>query len=67
MRRWPHGPSTQQEVGMNAPKSQFRIQLTEEQKNQVRNATGKSAEAIELSVEELEERIAPGKVIPGQP
>jgi hypothetical protein len=52
---------------MNAPKSQFRIQLTEEQKNQVRNATGKSAEAIELSVEELEERIAPGKVIPGQP
>jgi hypothetical protein len=52
---------------MNAPKSQFRIQLTEEQKTQVRNATGKSAEAIELSVEELEERIAPGKVTPGHP
>jgi uncharacterized small protein (DUF1192 family) len=37
----------------------FRIALTPEQKEQVRRATGKDAEAIELSVEELEERIAP--------
>jgi len=37
----------------------FRITLTPEQKNQVRKTTGKEAEAIELSVEELEERIAP--------
>jgi uncharacterized small protein (DUF1192 family) len=37
----------------------FRITLTNEQKAQVRKATGKDAEVIELSVEELEERIAP--------
>jgi hypothetical protein len=39
----------------------FRMTLTPEQKDQVRKATGKDAEAIELSVEELEERIAPTK------
>jgi len=39
--------------------SDFRMTLTPEQKEQVRKATGKEAEAIELSVEELEERIAP--------
>jgi uncharacterized small protein (DUF1192 family) len=44
---------------MSSPKEQFRIQLTPEQKSQVKNATGKEAEAVELSVEELEERIAP--------
>lgn len=47
---------------MQNPKEQFRIQLTPEQKSQVRNATGKDAEAVELSVEELEERIAPAKM-----
>ncbi|HEX6104382.1 MAG TPA: hypothetical protein VFZ26_02285 [Gemmatimonadales bacterium] len=45
-------------------KGQFRIELTPEQKAQVRNATGKDAEAVELSVEELEERIAPANVFP---
>jgi hypothetical protein len=45
------------------PKEQFRIHLTPEQKDQVRTATGKDAEAVELSVEELEERIAPSKAI----
>jgi uncharacterized small protein (DUF1192 family) len=39
----------------------FRMTLTPEQKEQVRKTTGKEAEAIELSVEELEERIAPAK------
>ena len=47
---------------MSNPKEQFRIELTPEQKSQVRNATGKEAEAVELSVEELEERIAPAKM-----
>jgi hypothetical protein len=42
-----------------AASSNFRMTLTPEQKDQVRKATGKDAEAIELSVEELEERIAP--------
>ena len=46
---------------MSSPKEQFRIHLTPEQKSQVKNATGKEAEAVELSVEELEERIAPMK------
>ncbi len=42
-------------------KDQIRIELTPEQKATIRNATGKDAEAVELSVEELEERIAPMK------
>jgi uncharacterized small protein (DUF1192 family) len=40
--------------------SNFRLMLTPEQKDQIRKATGKEAEVLELSVEELEERIAPG-------
>jgi uncharacterized small protein (DUF1192 family) len=44
---------------MDSSKGQIRIELTPEQKAKVRNATGKDAEAVELSVEELEERIAP--------
>ena len=47
---------------MSSPKEQFRIKLTPEQKAEVKNATGKEAEAVELSVEELEERIAPTKL-----
>ena len=46
---------------MDNSKSPFRIDLTPEQKAKVRDATGKDAEAVELSVEELEERIAPRK------
>jgi hypothetical protein len=49
------------------PKDQFRIKLTPEQKAQVRTVTGKDAEAVELSVEELEERIAPGRLAPKPP
>jgi hypothetical protein len=44
---------------MSNPKEQVRIQLTPEQMALVKNATGKDAETLELSVEELEERIAP--------
>jgi uncharacterized small protein (DUF1192 family) len=47
---------------MPGSKEPVRIKLTDEQKAAVRNATGKDAEALELSVEELEERIAPGKL-----
>ena len=39
-----------------------RLELTEEQKAQVKAATGKNARAIELNVEELEQRIAPANV-----
>ena len=46
---------------MDSSKGQIRIELTPEQKAKIRNVTGKDAEAVELSVEELEERIAPAK------
>jgi uncharacterized small protein (DUF1192 family) len=46
--------------------SNFRLTLTPEQKEQIRKATGKEAEALELSVQELEERIAPA-LRPGFP
>lgn len=36
-----------------------RIELTPDQKQTVRNATAKDAEAIEFTVQELEQRIAP--------
>lgn len=36
-----------------------RLELTDAQKAQVKAATGKDASAIELNVQELEERIAP--------
>jgi hypothetical protein len=39
-----------------------RIDLTQEQKEQVKTATDKSAEAIELTVKELEARITPSRV-----
>ena len=44
---------------MDSSKNQNRTDLTPEQKAKVRDTTGKDAEAVELSVEELEERIAP--------
>lgn len=40
----------------------FKLTLTEEQKKAVKDAIGKDAEALELSADELEERIAPGKL-----
>ena len=43
----------------NNDKGIVRIELTTEQKEQVKEITKKSAEAIELTVEELEQRIAP--------
>jgi hypothetical protein len=41
----------------------IRIDLTNEQKEQVMEATEKNADAIELTVQELEARIAPLKVL----
>lgn len=46
---------------MAEKKQPIRIELTEEQKQQIREATGKDAKAIELSAEELEERVSPRK------
>jgi uncharacterized small protein (DUF1192 family) len=36
-----------------------RIDLTDDQKSRIKQETGKDAEAVELSIQELEERIAP--------
>ena len=44
---------------MASGKSTVHIKLTAEQREMVRKATGKNAEAIELTAQELEERIAP--------
>jgi hypothetical protein len=35
------------------------LKLTSEQKKQIKDATGKSADELEMSIQELEERIAP--------
>jgi hypothetical protein len=37
----------------------IRLELTEEQKAQIKAATGKDARTLELNAEELEDRIAP--------
>ena len=42
----------------------FKLNLTPEQQAMVRKATGKNAAAIELSVQELEQRIAPSTLLP---
>jgi hypothetical protein len=44
---------------MSNAKDPVRVELTPEQKASIRNMTGKDVEAVELSVEELEARIAP--------
>lgn len=44
---------------MAEKKKTVRIELTEEQKKQIREATGEDAQAIELTAEELEERVSP--------
>ena len=46
---------------MAGTKEPVRIKLTPEQQQVVKQATGKNAEALELTVQELEERIAPGR------
>jgi hypothetical protein len=50
---------TVREAAMKKEKETVRLELTPEQKQLVKKQTGKDAEAVELSVQELEERIAP--------
>ena len=38
----------------------IRLKLTPEQQEQIKRATGRDAELVELQLEELEERIMPG-------
>jgi len=44
---------------MANPKEQVQIQLTPEQQAEIKVATGQDVEVLDLSVSELEERIAP--------
>jgi hypothetical protein len=41
-------------------KDTIRIELTDDQKKQIKAASGRDVQALELTAEELEERIAPG-------
>lgn len=52
------------ENGKHSPEL-VRIDLTEEQKTQIKHSIGKDADAIELNAQELEERIAPRAMIDG--
>lgn len=45
-----------------AEKNRISLKLTDEQRAAIKEATGKDAEALELAAEELEERIAPGRL-----
>jgi len=45
-------------------KNAVRIELTDEQRAKIQKETGKDAKAIEFAAEELEERIAPGTILP---
>jgi len=44
---------------MDTKRPSLRLNLSQEQRDLVRQATNRDAEAIELSIEELEQRIAP--------
>ena len=43
-------------------KKTIRIELTDEQKRKIKEQTGKDAKAVELTAEELEERVSTGTV-----
>ncbi|MGI9181463.1 MAG: hypothetical protein ACR2H9_13295 [Longimicrobiaceae bacterium] len=47
----------------NQEQKQVRIELTEEQRQKIREATGKDAAAVEFTAEELEQRIAPARLM----
>ena len=51
-------------TGKDRVKDRVQIKLTSEQREQVRKATGKNADTLEMTAQELEERIAPLQVGP---
>ena len=44
---------------MDKPESRIRIDLTDDQRQQIRDALGKDVPSLEFTFAELEERIAP--------
>jgi len=51
---------------MAKQRASVRLQLTPEQQAAIKRAVGKDTEALELTVEELEERITPNLPFPKQ-
>jgi hypothetical protein len=49
---------------MDKPRERIRIELTAEQKKQIKEASGEDVQAIELTAQELEDRIAPVSYLP---
>jgi hypothetical protein len=47
---------------MENKESRVRIELTNEQTKQIKEASGQSVSSLEFSVEELEQRIAPSDI-----
>jgi hypothetical protein len=47
------------QAGKDRVKDRVQVKLTSEQRDQVRKATGKNTDTLELTAQELEERIAP--------
>jgi hypothetical protein len=45
-----------------SPKNTVRIELTEEQRKQLREQTGQDVDSVELTVEQLEDRVAPRSI-----
>jgi uncharacterized small protein (DUF1192 family) len=43
-------------------KPTIRIELTPEQKKQIKDASGEDVSTLEFSVDELEERVAPARI-----
>ena len=52
-------PSSDEALAMKKEKEIVRIEFTPEQKQILKKEIGKEADAVELTVNELEERIAP--------
>jgi hypothetical protein len=48
---------------MQKPRKHLLLRLTPEQRAAVKKFAGKDAEALELKVEELEDRVAPSRVL----
>lgn len=55
----PTDRDTPEGTTMEKKPERIRIELTAEQKKQIKEASGEDVEAIELTAQELEDRIAP--------
>ena len=70
-KRWvatfgPHENAINYGGAMDKPASQVRIELTDDQRKQIREVSGKEVAVLEVTVTELEERVAPVSLSFGQ-